>query len=82
MPFAGVLLASVLLMLLVGGGWATSLLHYELIGVDRLTSWVSSLPHAMLTDIYCDLPIALLITALISVLTLLLYTYRKGDATA
>ena len=36
----------------------------------------------MLTDIYCDLPIALLITALISVLTLLLYTYRKGDATA
>lgn len=81
-PFAGVLLASVLLMLLVGGGWATSLLHYELIGVDRLTSWVSSLPHAMLIDIYCDLPIALLITALISVLTLLLYTYRKGDATA
>ena len=80
-PFAGVLLASVLLMLLVGGGWATTLLRYELVAVDRLTRWISSLPHAMLTDIYCSLPVALIITALILNLTLLLYTYRKGDAT-
>ena len=80
-PFAGVLLASVLLMLLVGGGWATTLLHYELVGVDRLTRWVSSLPHAMLTDIYCNLPVALILTALILTLTLLLYVYGKGDTT-
>ena len=80
-PFAGVLLASVLLMLLVGGGWATTLLRYELVAVDRLTRWISSLPYAMLTDIYCDLLMSLLITALLIVLTLLLYTYRKGDAT-
>ena len=73
-PFAGVLLATVLLMLLMGGGWATTLLSHELVAVDRLTRWISSLPHAMLTDIYCDLPVALLITALLLVLTLLLYT--------
>ena len=80
-PFAGVLLATVLLMLFMGGGWVTTLLSHELVAVDRLTRWISSLPHAMLTDIYCDLPVALLITALILVLTILLYTYRKGDAT-
>lgn len=73
-PFAGVLLATVLLMLLTGSGWVTSLLSGELVAVDRLTRWISSLPHAMLTDIYCDLPIALLITALILVFTLLLYS--------
>ena len=75
-PFAGVLLATVLLMLLMGGGWATTLLSHELVAVDRLTRWISSLPHAMHTDIYCDLPVALLITALLLVLTLLLYTRR------
>ena len=80
-PFAGVLLATVLLMLLVGGGWATTLLHYELVAVDRLTRWISSLPHAMLTDIYCDLPVALIITALILDVTLLLYTRERGEAT-
>ena len=68
------LLASVLLMLLVGGGWATTLLRYELVAVDALTRWIASLPHAMLTDIYCDIPVALLITALIIIFTLLLYT--------
>lgn len=81
-PFAGVLLATVLLMLLTGSGWATSLLRGELVAVDRLTRWISSLPHAMLTDIYCDLPMALLITALLLVLTLLLYMRKNREAIA
>lgn len=79
-PFAGILLGTVLLMLLTASGWATTLLSHELVAVDRLTRWISSLPHAMLTDIYCDLPVALLITALLLVLTLLLYT-RKTEPT-
>ena len=73
-PFAGVLLATVLLMLLTGGGLMTTLLRGELVAVDALTRWIASLPHAMLTDIYCDIPVALLITALIIIFTLLLYT--------
>ena len=81
-PFAGVLLATVLLMLLTGGGLMTTLLRGELVAVDRLTRWISSLPHAMLTDIYCDLPMALLITALILILTLLLHTQPKKGTTA
>lgn len=81
-PFAGVLLATVLLMLLTGSGWVTSLLSGELVIVDALTRWISSLPHAMLTDIYCDLPVALIITALILVLTLLLYMRKNKEATA
>ena len=81
-PFAGVLLATVLLMLLTGSGWVTSLLSGELVIVDALTRWISSLPHAMLTDIYCDLPVALIITALILVLTLLLYMQKNKEATA
>ena len=80
-PFAGVLLATVLIMLLVGGGWATTLLRYELVAVDRLTCWIASLPHAMLTDIYCDLLVALIITVLILDLTLLLYTRKREEAT-
>ena len=35
----------------------------------------------MLTDIYCNLPVALILTALILTLTLLLYVYGKGDTT-
>ena len=81
-PFAGVLLATVLLMLLTGSGWVTSLLSGELVIVDALTRWISSLPHAMLTDIYCDLPVALIITALIIVLTILLYMQKNKEATA
>ena len=75
---------TVLLMLLTASGWATALLRFELVAVDRLTRWISSLPHAMLTDIYCDLPTALILTALILVLTMLLYKrispiLHKGD---
>ncbi|MBO4600355.1 MAG: ComEC family competence protein [Bacteroidales bacterium] len=80
-PFAGLLLGTVLAMLVTGGmpwlgGVATGLLRWELVGVDRLTRWIASLPHAMVTDIYCDLPIALVLTALILVLTLLLYSRK------
>ena len=75
-PFAGVLLATVLLVLLTGSGWVVALLRGELVAVDVLTRWIASLPHAMLTDIYCDLPTALILTALILVLTMLLYSRR------
>ena len=69
-PFAGVLLATTLLTVLSGGGASiTALLRWELDLVDGLTRWVSSLPSALLEDLYCDLPLALLL-----VLALLLCT--------
>lgn len=83
-PFAAVLLATALVMLLFGwwpfvfnaAGW---LLSQELKGVAGITGWVSSLPHAMLQDIYFDLPMALLLGA--AVLSLVLFAQaRRRDA--
>lgn len=59
-PFAGVLLATVLLTVLSRGTmWVTALLRMELDLVDKLTRWVSSLPSALLEGIYCDIPMVL-----------------------
>lgn len=78
-PFAGVLLVTIMLLVLTGSGWITIILRSELVAVDRLTHWISSLPHAMLTDIYCNFAMALLITALLLDFTLLLYTRPVGS---
>ena len=76
-PFAGLLLATVGLMLLTDAlplvcGWVTTCLRHELEAVDSLTRWISSLPHAMLTDIYCNLPMALLLVVAQLLFSLLL----------
>ncbi len=69
-PFAGVLLATAMLTVLLGGAlWITALLRWELNCVEGLTGWVSSLPSALLDGLYCDLPMTLLL-----VLALLLFT--------
>lgn len=60
-PFAGVLLGSVLLMLLDGG--MASLVGAELKAIDCVARWVGQLPGAQISDIYCDLPIAVLLGA-------------------
>lgn len=59
-PFAGVLLATVLLMTLTGG-WLIFVVCRELMVVDSLTRWVSALPSAVCYNIYCDIPVALMI---------------------
>lgn len=83
-PFAGLLLATIMGMVLVQPwptvcSWATWLLRQELVATDAITRWVGQLPHAMLQGLYCDLPIALLIVAALVALTLILqYRWRAG----
>ena len=67
-PFSGLLLATLLLVLLFGG-WALVPLRWEFAAVDAITSWVGALPHALLSDIPFDLIAALLLS-----LALLLFT--------
>lgn len=72
-PFAGLLLATALLTLLLGGAsWVVALLRLELGAVDGLTRWVSGLPGALLEGLYCDLPMLLLMVAALFLFTLLL----------
>lgn len=81
-PFAGVLLASSLLMLLMAWwpwmfravGWLVGL---ELRGVDACTGWVSSLPHALLRHVYCDPVVLCLLSATIVLAGLLLLRHRR-----
>ena len=80
-PFATVLLATALVMLLLcwwpfafnAIGW---LLSQELKGVAGITGWVSSLPHAMLQNIYFDLPMAVMLG--VAVLSLILFTQARN----
>lgn len=61
-PFAGVLLASILAMLLSGGGDAlVGLVSVELRGMDAVTRWIAELPYASISNIYFDLPMALML---------------------
>ena len=67
-PFAGLLLATVLCVALfspsgVLGGCAAWLLGQELAVTDAVTRWVASLPGALVEDIYFNLPMAVLLTA-------------------
>ncbi|MBR3412876.1 MAG: ComEC family competence protein [Bacteroidales bacterium] len=69
-PFAGLLLATVLCVVLLSptsllGLWTTELLRLELVATDAVTRWVSSLPCAMLEGFYFNLPMALLLTAVL-----------------
>ena len=65
-PFAGVLLATALCMVALAplswvGAAATWLLRQELTAVDAVTHWVASLPYASMEQLYCDLPMTLLL---------------------
>lgn len=76
-PFAGLLLGSVLL-LVIAAGWpwgcdlAVQLLRWELAAADAVTRWVASLPCALIENIYFDLPRALLVLLLQLCFTVLL----------
>jgi competence protein ComEC len=65
-PFATILLASVLAMMLVAW-WPLAfnamawIVGAELEGVEACTTWVSGLPHAMLNHIYFDVYMAVLL---------------------
>ncbi|MBO4600456.1 MAG: ComEC family competence protein [Bacteroidales bacterium] len=83
-PFAGVLLATALLVLLTSGmpllcGWATALLRCQLEAVDGVTRWISSLPYAMLDGIPCNLTMALLLTVALLIITLMLH-FHEAEA--
>lgn len=76
-PFAGLLLGTVMVMVLTTG-WVwlcdcvTVALRWELAAADAIICWVGSLPCAMLEDIYFDLPRALLTVVLQLCLTVVL----------
>lgn len=75
-PFAGVMLATALGMVILVklpllGSAATWLLRQELVAADALTRWVGTLPGANLDSLYCDLPMALLLV--IALLLLILF---------
>lgn len=67
-PFAALLLGSVLAVALTGW-WpalcdaATGLLQLQLTGIESLTRWIGTLPCATLDGIYCDLPVSILLAA-------------------
>ena len=70
-PFAGLLLATALLALAAGdAGWLTALLRLQLQAVDHITRWVSSLPSALLDNLYCDLPMLLFLFLALYLFTL------------
>ena len=76
-PFAGVLLATALGMVILAklpllGSAATWLLRQELVAADTLTRWVGTLPGANLDRLYCDLPMALLLVIALLLLILLI----------
>lgn len=61
-PFAGILLATMVLALLASGWcWLSVCLQWELQMVDSLTRWVSSLPGALPSHIYFSLPMAVIL---------------------
>lgn len=77
-PLSALLLASMFVMLLPGvGRWAATWVGLQLDGVDRVVGWVSSLPHAVLDGLYCDLPVALMLTLALLCLSLLLCHRRR-----
>lgn len=76
-PFAGVMLATALGMVILVklpllGSAATWLLRQELVAADALTRWVGTLPGANLDRLYCDLPMALLLVIALLLLILLI----------
>lgn len=76
-PFAGLLLGTVLLLVVVAGWpWgcdlAALLLRWELVAADAVTRWVASLPCALMENIYFDLPRALITAFLLLCFTVLL----------
>ena len=84
-PFAGLLLATLVVMaLLVGvapiGGWVAWLASLELGVIDAITAWVASLPHAVVDNIYCT-PLAtavleaMLVVAAIAIAKFSAYDY-------
>ncbi len=75
-PFAGVLLATVMAVLVTGWGWMTTLLQGELDCVDMITRWVGTLPGAVIENIYCDGCIVLLTVLLLVMVTVLLIQRR------
>lgn len=81
-PFAALLLGTVIAVVLTGGwpvlcGAATALLRLELEGIDALTRWIGTLPCATLDSLYCDLPLALLLAATLAVIAYGLYTRHR-----
>ena len=76
-PLSGVLLFTVIATVLLAGvpllgGWAAAVLQWEIAGIDGLTRWVASLPNALLDNLYCDIPMALLVAAALLMLVVLL----------
>lgn len=81
-PCAGVLLMTVLgVVTLQFWPWAcsflTHILHWELSATDGFTRWVGSLPYAMMDNLYCDLPLALMTAACVLLLTVGLQDRRR-----
>lgn len=76
-PFAGVLLLSMLVLMASGGGvMPTRLVAGELGAIDDITRWISGLPHASVENIYFDLPMALLLSAAWMLATLYVRRHR------
>lgn len=70
-PFMEILLAACFLALLFGGPMA-ELLQAMLRIIDEITGWVAAQPHALLDNLYCDRPLALLLALLLILLTILI----------
>ncbi|MBQ9473038.1 MAG: ComEC/Rec2 family competence protein [Bacteroidales bacterium] len=83
-PFAGLLLATLLVMaLLVGvgplGGWAARLASLELNAIDAITSWVGRLPHAVVDNIYCTPLATVLLAAAVAALAIAVDKFSAKD---
>lgn len=76
-PFAGVLLATAILLIVSGGcAWITGVMAAEFTFVENLTQWVSSLPGALVTDIYLDTPMTILLASTLLLLVVLIRQRR------
>ena len=77
-PFAGLLLATVLAVVSlplaspVGQG-CVWLLGHELAAADAVARWVAGMPGAALSNLYCDIPMLLLLFAALLLFTLFLH---------
>lgn len=75
-PFAGLLLAAVALMMLTGG-WLTPVVGALMSWTTGVTSWVASLPCAVIDNIYFDLPMVVFLVMLLLAFTSMLSSRRK-----
>lgn len=74
-PFAGILLATAILVVLFAGKIFSTIFSIEIKATNYVLDWVSDLPYANLSNIYFDTPMFCL--SLLTIVCLMLFVVRR-----